>query len=189
MAMGAEDWKSSLGRSVDDVFFSLSAFLFAAPLVVLASISAKRASARIPDIADPLYASTPLAALIVADLTTFALDWGASLALLLMLARATGAGKQAADLVVGYNWIQPIVVAAQLPAIALIAASASRTLGGLVGLPALALTLALLWGVVRRGLGAQPAPAAAIVVILVLVGVVIDLIAAAALRAVFVGQS
>ncbi|MFZ5616969.1 MAG: hypothetical protein ACOZAA_06585, partial [Pseudomonadota bacterium] len=85
--------------------------------------------------------------------------------------------------------IQPIVVALQLPAVALMAATASRTLGGLVGLPALAIILTLIWGVVRRGLGAQIGPSAAVVVLLVLVGAVIDLLSIAAMKALFVGQS
>jgi len=183
MAFNAEDWKSTLDRGLDDVFASLSALAFASPLVVLASVAGRRAASRIPEFSDSIYVSAPLAALIVSDLATFALDWAASLALLLALARLTGAGRHAADLIVGYNWIQPVIAAAQLPAIALMAAAASRTLGGIVGLPAFALSLALLWGIVRRGLNAAPAPAAAIVVLLIFVGIAADLLCSAALKA------
>lgn len=189
MAMGAEDWRAALGRSLDDVFGSFAAFLVAAPLVALLTVSARQAAIRISEASDPLYATAPIAALIAGDLVAFALDWAASLSLLILLARATGAGKRAADLIVGYNWIQPIVVALQLPAVALMAASASRTLGALVGLPALALALVLLWGVIRRGLGAQAGPSAAIIVMLIVVGAVIDVFASAAMTAVFAGQS
>lgn len=189
MALGAEDWRASLDRSVEDVFRSATAILISAPLVLLATLTARNAAARMPDASSAVLASAPLAAVVVGDLATFVADWAASLALLVALARATRAEKQAADLVLGFNWIQPVVVAVQLPAIALTAATGSRALGALLAMPALALAVMLLWGVVRRGLGAQPAPAGAIVVMLLLVGVVIDLFAGAAMRALLAGQS
>ncbi len=185
MALGAEDWKASLDRTVDGVFASFAAFVYSIPFVVLFSISAKRAANRIPDFADTLYQTAPLAPLIIGDLFIYALDWAASLFLLVMLARATGAGKQAADLIVGYNWVQPVIAAAQLPSISVMASTASTAAGGLLGIPAFALTLFLIWGVVRRGLGAQPAPSAAVVAMLIIVGAVIDILGSAAMRALF----
>ncbi len=189
MAMGAKDWRASLGRTTDDVFAALAALAIAAPLVVLGTVAAKRAALRIPDLGDALVRSAPIAVLIAGDLVTFALDVAASLALLVLLARATGAGKQAAELIIGYAWIQPVIVAGQLPAIALTASTASRTAGALLALPALIVTIALIWGIVRRGLGAKSAPAAAIVVMLIVVGAVIDIFIAAGLRALFAPQS
>lgn len=188
MALGAKDWRVSLGRTTDDVFAALAAFAICAPLVILATFAAKRAALRIPDLGDTLVRSAPLAALIFGDLVTFALDVAASLALLVMLARATGVGKQAAELIIGYAWIQPVLVAAQLPAIALMASMASRTAGALLALPALILTIALIFGIVRRGLGAKPAAAAAIVAMLIVVGAVIDIFVSAGLRALFAPQ-
>ena len=189
MARGSDDWRSSLDRSVDSVFSSFAAFAFAAPLVVLFTASAKRAAARIPDFSDSLYQTAPLIPLLAADLLTFALDWAASLALLVMLAQRTGAGKNTADLIVGYNWIQPLIAAAQLPSIAVMASTASTTAGALLGIPGFALAIFLIWGVVRRGLGAQPAPAAAIIAMLIIVGAVIDVAASSAMRALFAGQA
>jgi hypothetical protein len=189
MATNADDWRAELDRSVDAVFASFAAFLISAPLVILYTASAKRAAARIPEFSDSFYVSAPLALLVIGDLLTFALDWAASLALLVMLARATGAGKHAADLIVGYNWIQPIITAVQLPAIAVMAATASATTGGLLGIPAFALTLFLIWGVVRRGLGSQPAPTAAIIVMLIVAGAVIDSLGGAVMRMLFAAQS
>ena len=189
MALGAKDWRASLGRATDDVFAAFAAFAICAPLVILATFAAKRAALRIPELGDTLVRSAPLAALILGDLVTFALDVAASLALLVMLARATGVGKQAAELIIGYAWIQPVLVAAQLPAIALMASTASRTAGALLALPALILTVALIFGIVRRGLDARPAPAAAIVAMLIVAGAVIDIFVSAGLRALFAPQS
>ncbi|MEK7266490.1 MAG: hypothetical protein AAB227_10370 [Pseudomonadota bacterium] len=183
MALNAGDWKAELDRSIDAVFGSFSAFFYAAPLVALFTLSARRAAARVPDFPDTLYQTAPLAALLVADLATYALDWAASLALLVMLARASGASDRAADLIVGYNWIQPVIAAAQLPPIALMASTASAAAGGLLGLPVFILTAFLIWGIIRRGLNVQPAQAAAAFVALALVGVVIDSFGSWALRA------
>jgi len=189
MATNADDWRASLDRSIDAVFASFAAFVISAPLVVLYSISAKRAAARIPAFSDSLYVSAPLPLLVIGDLLTFALDWTASLTLLVMLARASGAGKRAADLIVGYNWTQPIITAVQLPAIAIMASTASAATGGLLGVPAFALTLFLIWGIVRRGLGSQPAPTAAIIVMLIIVGAVIDTFGGAVMRMFYTAQS
>jgi hypothetical protein len=189
MALDQEGWREALDRSVDGVFRSFAVIFFALPLVVLATLTAKNAAARLPDVENSFVASAPLAALVVGDIASFVIDWWASLILLLMLARATGAEKEAADLVVGFNWIQPVVIAAQLPAIALTAATGSRALGGVLVIPAIAFAILLLWGVVRRGLNAQPAPAGAIVGMLLAVGVVVDLLAAAAMRGLFQAQA
>lgn len=185
MAFDAGDWRAALDRSIDGVFGSFFAFFFAAPLVALFTVSARRAAARIPDFPDTLYQTAPLAALLVSDIATYALDWGVSLALLIMLARASGAGDRAADLIVGYNWIQPVIAAAQLPAIALMASTASAAAGSLLGLPALVLTAFLIWGIIRRGLNVGPAQAAAAFAALALVGIAIDNFGSAALRALY----
>lgn len=189
MAFNRSDWRQSLDRDVDDVFSSAFAIALCIPLLALSTHATMRAADRIPDLAESLYAKAPFAALFISDLATFAIDWAASLVLLVLVARATGAGRQAADLIVGFNWIQPLIVAAQLPAIALMAASASQTLGALVFLPAFALTLTLLFGVVRRGLGAEPVPAAAVIIMLILVGVAVELVCSAAFKLLMAGQA
>lgn len=189
MALNAEDWRASLDRSVEGVFGSFAAFAFAAPLVAVFSLSAKQASQRIPDFSESIYQSAPLLPLVTLDLATYALDWAAGLALLIAIARATGSGKQAADLIVGYNWIQPITAAAQLPGVAVMASTASAAAGGILGIPAFALTIFLIWGIIRRGLDARPAPAAAILVMLVLISVALDMLGSAAIRAFYAAQA
>ncbi|OFX05511.1 MAG: hypothetical protein A3E78_12295 [Alphaproteobacteria bacterium RIFCSPHIGHO2_12_FULL_63_12] len=185
MAFNVGDWKAELDRSIDGVFGSFAAFLFAAPLVALFTLSARRAAARVPDFPETLYHTVPLPALLAADLATYALDWGVSLALLVMLARAGGASDRAAELIVGYNWIQPVIAAAQLPPIALMASTVSAAAGGFLGLSAFILTAFLIWGIIRRGLGVPPAQAAAAFVALALIGIVIDSVGSAALKAIY----
>lgn len=103
--------------------------------------------------------------------------------MLLGLARATGAGKQAADIIVGYNWLQPAIAAVQLPPIAIMASTASAGAGGLASLPAFAITLYFIWGIIRRGLNASASSAVAILFMLLIVGAVIDIFGSVAMRA------
>lgn len=189
MAFGEKDWRNALDRSIDAVFASFAAFLVAAPLVALFTISAKQAAARAPDFSDSIYLTAPLLPLVVGDLLIFAADWAASLLMLILIARATGAGRHAADLIVGYNWIQPVIAAAQLPAIAVIASTASMTAGALLGLPAFLLTIFLIWGILRRGLAARRAPAAAILVALIALGAVINMVGSVVMTALLSAQS
>lgn len=185
MAFDREGWRSKLDDSVDGVFGSFRSVLFAAPLIILYSATAKRAADRIPALSNTVYGQLPATALIAADLATFLADWAASLFLLVMLARSLGATRRAAGLIVGFNWLQPVIVAVQLPAIALVAATSSTATGGMIALPALAFTLTLTWGLVRRGLDAKPAPAIAVVAMLLVIGVVIRALGDGALRALF----
>lgn len=69
------------------------------------------------------------------------------------------------------------------------AASASRGVGVAVALPAFAFSLALIFGVVRRGIGAERAQSGAIVFMLMLAGVAIDLFGAGVAQAIFPSQS
>lgn len=189
MAFAFENWREDLDRSIDGVFSSFAAIAISLPFVLLFTISAKRAAERTPELADSLYRTAPLAPLIIGDLVVYALDWAASLALLVMLVRSFGAGKQAADLIVGYNWIQPIIASIQLPSLAIMASTASTTAGGIVGIPAFSLTIVLIWGIVRRGLNAPAGQAAAIVAMLVIVGAAIDIFGTASLRSLTADQS
>lgn len=183
MAAGRENWKTSLDRSIDAVFSSFGAFVLSAPFVVLFTWSAKRAATRVPDLTGTLYEIAPLELLIVGDLTVYALDWVASLALLLTIARLTGGAGRAAEIIVGYNWIQPLVAAVQLPPVAIMASTASAGAGGVAGLPSFAITIYLIWGIIRRGLGAKAPAATAILVMLIIVGGVIEFFGSAAMRA------
>ncbi|MCB2097331.1 MAG: hypothetical protein AB7F91_08675 [Parvularculaceae bacterium] len=189
MAFNLDGWRDRLDRSVDGVLGSFGAFAVAAPLVALYSVTAQRAAQRMPDYSESLYSAAPLALLLAGDLIVFAIDWAVNLALLLALSRTLGAGKEAAGLIAGFNWAQPITVAIQLPAIALVAATASGAAGGVIGLPALALALAISWGIVRRGLNIAIAPTTAVVAMVIVVGVTIRIFGDGAMRALVADQS
>ncbi len=183
MAFDLDGWRERLDRSAEGVFGSFNAVFITAPLIALYSITARRAAQRMPDHAESIYNIAPPAPLVIGDLILFAIDWGAGLALLIMLSRSLGAQKSAGALIVGYNWSQPVTTAIQLPPIALAAATASPSVAGLLGFPALALAIAILWGVVRRGLSVAVGPAAAVVAMLIVASAVIRALGGEALRA------
>jgi hypothetical protein len=189
MATGAEGWRGSLDRSIDAVFTSAASLLICAPLIALFTFTAKRAAQRIPELSETLYFKAPLAALLVHEIAVFWITWAASLALLIAIARATGAGAKAAELIIGFNWVQPLIAAAQIPAIAVAASSASVTAGGLIGLCALALRFFLIFGIIRRGLGAEAGAAAAIVAMLVALSAAVEMLSSLITGAIFAPQS
>jgi hypothetical protein len=174
MALAQADWEEAFDRSTEGVFGSFRAALIVAPLAALASATAAIAARRAPDLSASIYASAPTALLVVMDLLTLALDWLASLALLIGVAHATGATRNAGALIAGYNWTLPIITAAQLPPLALMSATSGAAWGAFAALPALALSFTLLWGVIRRGLGAGAAPTIAIMVALFIIGALAD---------------
>lgn len=189
MALDREDWENAFDRSAAGVFGSFRAALIVVPLAALASATAAQAARRSPDLSASIYASAPTAFLVVMDLATLALDWLASIALLIGAARSMGATRNAGALIAGYNWTLPIMTAAQLPPLALMAATGGAVWGGLAALPALALSFALLWGVIRRGLGAGAAPTIAVMVMLFLIGAAADEIVTALARPLLPDQS
>jgi hypothetical protein len=185
MSFAADDWRQSLDRSENAVFASFWAMAMTAPFVVLLSVLSFRAALKLPGAADFAALRTPLPALASADLASFAIEWIAGLAFLLFVARAGGAGARAATLIVGYNWIQPITIIAHMPAIAIMAATGNAGLGGIFGLPSLALSVALYWGVLRRGLETGLGQTVALISALFIIGLTLDAAAGAILAAMF----
>lgn len=189
MAFGRDDWEDVFDRSAKGVFGSFRAVLIVVPLTILATFTATHAARRVSDLSTSIYAVASPAVLIPMDLTTLAVDWAASLALLVGAARATGATRNAGAMIAGYNWMLPVMTAAQLPPLALMAATGGAAWGGLVGMLTLALSIALIWGIIRRGLGAAPAPTIAVMAMLFALGVAADQLVTGFARAILPAQS
>jgi len=185
MAFDHEGWRDRLDLSTEGVFGSFSAYLFAAPLMALYTMTARRALERMPDHAESVYSAAPAAAIVIGDLIFFTVDWAVGLFLLIILSRSLGVDKNAAGLIAGFNWSQPITTAVQLPPVAIAAATASPAAATLLGFPALALAVIILWGIVRRGLTIAAGPAVAVIGMLIVASAVIRTFGEATLRALF----
>lgn len=174
LAFGAPDWRDDLDISVEGVFRSFWAIGLAAPFSVLAFLAARRAALASPDIAPSAITATPLAVILPADIIGLALDWGVSIAALMFTANAIGAGKQSAQLIVGFNWAQVIgAMAISLPVLVL-GLTNNMDLFVLLYLPAAGFTLALLWGLLRKSLPLDIGMTVALIAMLTLIGVIIN---------------
>jgi len=174
LAFGGPDWRDDLDISVDGVFRSFWAIAFAAPFSVLAFLSARRAALASPDFDAAAIANAPLAVILTADIVGIALDWGASIAALVFTARALGAQKQMAQMIVGFNWAQVIATIAVALPVAVLGVTMSMDLFVLLYLPAVGFALALLWGVLRKSLPLNVSMTVALIVMLTLIGVIIN---------------
>jgi hypothetical protein len=182
MAAGAPDWRAKLDRDTDSVFDSFYALALSAPMALAASALARRAALRSPDI-DPMQAASipPLSSALL-DIVGLAITWAASLALLLAIARRTGQTDKAADIVVGWNWLQPVTIVLGLPSIALAAAGLQAAAVGMA-LLTLVLSVALYFGFLRRAFDAESGAAIGILVMLVVIEIFVDFLVLA------IGQS
>ncbi len=151
MAANDPDWRDRLDASVDGVFRSFEAALYAIPLSVALYAFTLRAAAHTDEFPTAPLVSAPAPAFIGVQTIAYAAEWAASLALLILVARTLGADRRAATLIAGYNWAQAPITAIQAATMGGIAFSGSSALGGALAIPALVLQILILWGVLRRG--------------------------------------
>ena len=172
MAWNRPHWERQLDRSIDGVFRSFWSIAFAAPLMGVAFL-ALRAAAKNGAVEDELV-SAPVSVWLGANFAAFAVDWAVGLAALLFAARLLGADKRAGDAVIGYNWAQTIVAAAQALPFGLLGFLGSRTGFSLFFFPALIIAGALSYGVQRRGLGLPVGASIALTIALMLIAALVS---------------
>lgn len=170
MAWNRPEWRDALDRSVDGVFRSFWAFAFAAPLAFAGYFSLRRAAAVIPDFPETPLLQAPFAFTLAAEMTAYAADWAASLTALIFAARAMKIGRRMADLVVGFNWLQVFVAAAQAVPLIAIGLSGSSDVAGLLFIPATVLVVGLFWGYLRRTFDANVGTTIGLIIMLTLIG-------------------
>lgn len=187
MAWNRPNWTTSLDRSVDGVFRSFWALALAAPFAFVEFVSLRRILSRDRENPIPPLIEAPFAYAVVVEAGAYLLGWTAGLIALVMAARSIGASRRAADAIIGFNWIQVLTAAAQAAMLALIGAAGEIEALKAFRLPMAAFVIALIWGVLRRSLGAGVAATIAIFLMIVLVGsiarLLIELAAIAVLQA------
>lgn len=185
MAWNRPDWRDGLDRSVDGVFASFSAILFAAPFYVVSYAAIRRAAAGSQKpISDPIL-EAPAAIGVPAQLVGVLADWAASIVILIFAARIIGAEKRASELIAGYNWIQVPIAAVQAVPLVVLGLAGGQRYAGAFYLPAVALVIALLWGVLRRALATGVAATAGVIILLTLAGLLVQTAATSLALAVF----
>lgn len=173
MAFNREGWERCLDRSLDAVFGSFTALVIAAPLMALNLIGLKALLGAEPGAFDDPLLKAPTAFWVGSNLATIFVDWAAGLCAVLAASRFLGASKRAGDAVIGYNWLQPIAYGAQTTAVGAGLLSGSLAIFSTLIFAAAALSIAMYFGVLRRGLGLAPGPAVAVTIASMLLSVIV----------------
>lgn len=171
---GNDDWRENLDFTTDGVFKSLWAMVIAAPFALLAFAAGRRAVMDTPQYQETIFANAPFSLLLTAELGALALYWSASIAALVMTARAINASRQIAGLIIAFNWSQLLgFMVVALPA-AIFGATGNMNIYVLAILPASFLSLAILWGVLRRSLPMNIIMTLSLIAILILIEITIN---------------
>lgn len=172
MARGRPGWTEQLDRSVDGVFQSFAAMIYAAPFLAANAAAARVAARATPALdSEPIF-TAPVSAFLLIQIFGSYVDWCATLFFLGLLARAVGASRRAAELIAGFNWLQvPLAGLQSLPAAAILWQGASG-FGALLTLPVVVIAIALLWGYLRRALQLEPAWTLPVIILLTLIGLI-----------------
>lgn len=176
MAWNRPGWQDALDRSVDGVFRSFWAVALAAPFSFLGYFSLRRAAERIPELRETPLLHTPLPFSLSVEIIGYVVSWGAELAALILLARALGAGARIADVIIGFNWLHVLTAIAQAIPWAVLGFAGQREIAGILSIPSAILVIALIWGYIRRSLGASLAQSIGILLFLILLGVFASLL-------------
>lgn len=174
MAWNAPDWEESFDRSVDGVFKSFWAMLFTAPVAFAGFFSLRRAASRTPDFSDLALIEAPFAFSAAAAFVSFLADWTASLVALVLAARATGASRRIADVIIGFNWTQFFTALAQTAPLVVLGLTGEGKIASVLLLPSAAFVIAFYWGFLRRSLKKGVAVTIALLVMLTLLGLVVS---------------
>lgn len=176
MAWNRPGWQDALDRSVDGVFRSFWALALAAPFSLLGYFSLRRAALHIPELRETPLLQAPLPFSLTVEIIGYLVNWGAGLAALILFARALGAGARIADVIIGFNWLHVLIAIAQVIPQAVLGFAGRREIAGLLAIPSVVLVVALIWGYIRRSLGASLARSISILLFLILLGVFMSLL-------------
>lgn len=176
MAWNRSGWKDQMDRSVDGVFRSFWAIAFAAPFAFARYLLFREIAAETPDFPESPLLQAPFAFGLTAEMIGYAANWAAGLVTLILFARAINAGERAAELIIGFNWLHVLTELIQLPPLAAFSIAGGRQIGALLAVPATALTVFLLYGYIRRALGAPLAQSIAVLLFLGLLVLVLSVL-------------
>ncbi len=152
LAAGDEDWREEMDISTEGVFSSLWAIALSAPFAVLGVITETNIAKSAPAYQASAYARAPLALILPAELLSSLVAWLLTLAALAFAARRLGATRDAAPLIISYNWSQLLAFLTTLaPAIAVVL-TGSAQIGAMLFLGVLFFSIYLFWVVLRRNL-------------------------------------
>ncbi len=166
LADGDPAAQSGVRQSVDDFFASFWAIVFALPFFAIGVLAARRTILATPALAEaaPLAAAHPVFYLAV-NVVGFVIDWALSIVGIAAIARASDVSGKIASAIICYNWAQVLTTAIQAVPTMLIGFFGAAL--GLLSLPALAVSIFILWAIFRKALGASVSTTVAILILLI----------------------
>ena len=174
MVFGGEDWREDFELTTEGVFKSFWAIALSAPLALLAFAAARRAVIDAPEFRDTIFAKAPFGLLLLAELGALVLYWAASVAALVMIAKSINASRQIARLIITFNWGQLLTFIIIAGPAALLGMTGDFNLFVLLYLPALFLSLAIIWGVLRKNLPVTIGMTIALIAMITLIEIIIN---------------
>lgn len=170
MAWNRDGWRAMLDRSVDGVFKSFWAMVFAAPFSLLGYFLLRQAASRLPGLPDAPLLHAPLAFGLGVEIIGYLVNWVAALVALVMIARALRAGERISEIIIGFNWLHVFIAVIQIAPLAAMGLGGGSGFAGGLAIASTAVIVALFWGYVRRAFGAPVFQSAGLVIFLTLLG-------------------
>lgn len=174
MVTGDENWTEDIDQSVDGVFRSFWAIVFTTPFALLAFHSARRAAEASPQYDESIFSRAPPPVVMAAELVAFCASWLATVIILALAARQFRATRNAGALIVAFNWSQILTFAAAAIPAAVLALTGSSPVFMALALPAVAFSIMVLWGLLRRNLPVTIGVAIAMIALLTAVELLIN---------------
>lgn len=176
MISGDAGWAEDIDRSVDGVFRSFWAILFTTPFALLSFHAAHRAALASPQYEETVFSRAPAPVVIAGEMLAFGASWLASVVILALAARQFQATRNAAALIVAFNWSQLLTFAAASIPAAVLALTGSSPVFVALALPAIVFSIVVLWGVLRRNLPVTVGVAIALIALLTFAEIAINAI-------------
>lgn len=174
MAFGGGDWRADIDSTTDGVFRSFWAIALSAPLAVIAFLAARETLTETPEIQETILVKAPVLVLLASEIVALVLYWTANIGALVITASSINASRQAANVIVAFNWSRLIAFALVAAPAAILGLTGNVSLFVLLYLPALFLSLAILWGVLRACLPINIVMTVSLIAMLVLIEIIID---------------
>ncbi|MEL6111869.1 MAG: hypothetical protein AAFR20_03605 [Pseudomonadota bacterium] len=162
MAFDRPDWRNRLSLGADDVLASFYTIVPAAAFVVIGALIEPRLISSIandPDIVSRMESygmavlePAPIIPRILIAMLLFGIAWSLTLGILIRIARRLEGDAAMGTMIIGYNWLQFYMRALAVLPFIVFWVSASPEIMSVVVLPCLALSMVLLWGMLRRAL-------------------------------------
>ncbi len=164
LAAGDENWRSEMDLTTEGVFASFWAIALSAPFAAVGVLAENRIAEASPAYQSTLYARAPMAIMLPAELLSSLVAWFITVAALGLVARRLGATRDAAALIVSFNWSQLLAfLAVMAPALAIVA-TGNAEIGALLFLAVLIFSIYLFWVVLRRNLPIEVSVAIVLIV-------------------------